>query len=246
MPNGHIVIYGGSSSISKELMKLLAKNYNQFTVFCRKKNDVENNFKELDIKNLKINIFESDIEELEKNFTIIESLENNISGLIWVSGFTGNAEEEFLDPIKGEKNIRVNFLNPVLITNKIIPKMLLNENSFIVAIASVAGLRGRSKQLFYSSAKSALITYMSGLRQKLISKKINVITVIPGYMKTKRFIEGGWKAPSFLISSPSDVAKIILKAINSKKEIVYINFIWRIIMFFIICIPEKIFKKLKF
>jgi decaprenylphospho-beta-D-erythro-pentofuranosid-2-ulose 2-reductase len=246
MPNGHIIIYGGSSLISKELIGLLAKSYGQFTVFCRKKNDVENNLKEVDIKNLKVNIYECDLVDLEKNFSIIEGIENNISGVIWVSGFTGNADEEFLDPEKGEKNIRVNFLNPILITNKIIPKMVLDSNSFIVAISSVAGLRGRAKQLFYSSAKSALIAYMSALRQKLVSKKINVITVIPGYMKTKPFISGGWKAPSFLIASPNKVAKVILKAINSKKEIVYVNFIWRIIMFFIVNIPEKIFKNLKF
>ena len=92
----------------------------------------------------------------------------------------------------------------------------------------------------------SLIAYMSALRQKLVSKKINVITVIPGYMKTKPFIVGGWKAPSFLIASPNKVAKVILKAINSKKEIVYVNFVWRIIMFFIVNIPEKIFKNLKF
>ena len=246
MKNGHIIIYGGGSLISKELMKLLSSNYNNFSIFCRKKNDVENNLKEVDIKNLKINIYECDLVDLEKNFSIIEGLENNVSGLIWVSGFTGNADEEFLDPQKGEKNIRVNFLNPILITNKIIPKMVLDKNSFIVAISSVAGLRGRAKQLFYSSAKSALIAYMSALRQKLVSKKINVITVIPGYMKTKPFVGRGWKAPSFLIASPNKVAKVIYKAIKSKKEIVYINYFWRIIMFCINLIPEKIFKNLKF
>ena len=246
MKNGHIIIYGGSSLISKELIKILIKNYNQFTIFCRKKSDVENNLKEITSENLKMNIYESDIIDLEKNFSIIEKLENNISGLIWISGFTGDAEEEFLNPVKGEKNIRVKFLNPILITNKIIPKMVLDGNSFIVALSSVAGLRGRAKQLFYSSAKSGLISYLSGLRQKLEAKKINVITVIPGYIKTKAFEKGRWEAPSLLISSPKKAAKIIFKAISSKKEIVYINFIWRIIMFFIIHIPEKIFKKLKF
>ena len=124
--------------------------------------------------------------------------------------------------------------------------MIVDENSFIVALSSVAGLRGRSKRLFYSSAKSALISYLSALRQRLEKKKINVITVIPGYIKTRAFEKGGWKAPSFLISSPKKAAKIICKAISSKKEIVYINFIWSIIMLFILCIPEKIFKKLKF
>ena len=246
MKNEHIIIYGGSSLISKELIKMLSKSCNQFTIFCRKKNDVENNLKEISIEKLKINIYETDIMNLEKNFSIVENLENNISGLIWISGFTGNAEKEFLDPVKCEKNIRVNFLNPILITNKIIPKMLLDGNSFIVAISSVAGLRGRAKQLFYSSAKSGLISYFSGLRQKLENKKIHVLTVIPGYINTKTFQNEGRSGPSFLISSPEQSAKIIYKAIKSKKEIVYINFLWRIIMFCINLIPEKVFKKFNF
>ena len=54
MKNGHIIIYGGGSLISKELMKLLSSNYNNFSIFCRKKNDVEINLKEVDIKNLRM------------------------------------------------------------------------------------------------------------------------------------------------------------------------------------------------
>ena len=34
--------------------------------------------------------------------------------------------------------------------------------------------------------------------------------------------------------------------IKSKKEIVYVNFLWKIIMLFVRLIPEKIFKKLNF
>ena len=68
-------------------------------------------------------------------------------------------------------------------------------------------------------------------------------TIIPGYIETKPFNQ---KAPRFLISSPEKAAQIIVKSIKSKKEIVYINFLWRIIMFVIKLIPEKIYKKMKF
>ena len=74
-------------------------------------------------------------------------------------------------------------------------------------------------------------------------EKINVITVIPGYMNTKPF---NIRAPSFLISSPEKSARIIYNAIKKEKEIVYINFFWKIIMFCINLIPEKIYKKFKF
>ena len=243
MENNYIIIYGGSSLISKKLLEILSKDFNQFIIFCRKKNIVQQYISEKKLDNLEIKIFEVDLLDLETNLSIIEKLENNICGLIWISGFIGNPDEEYLDSKKCETNLRVNFLNPVLLINKIVPKMKTGKKSFIAVFTSVAGLRGRSKRLFYSSAKSALITYLSGLRQKLNREQIHILTVIPGYMRTKPF---NIKAPSFLITSPEKSAQIVYNAIKKEKEIVYINFFWRIIMFCINLLPEKIYKKLKF
>ena len=242
MEHDTIIIYGGSSSIAKELIKKLSVKYKKFIIFCRKKNYIDQYIKEFELHDLDIKIFETDILNLDKNYSIIQNL-NRIRGLIWLTGDTGNPEEEFLDNEKCEKTIRVNFLNPVLIINKIVPKIIEDADSFVVVLASVSGLRGRKKNLYYSSSKSGLIAYLSGLRQKLAEKKINVITVIPGYMKTRPF---NLKAPSFLIASPKKASDIICNAIYSKKEIVYINFIWKIIMLVVRLLPEKIFKKLNF
>ena len=243
MKNKHVIIYGGSSLISKEVLKILLNEFNHFSIFCRNKNSVEKYINEIKIENTKIDIYEADLIDLEKNLSIVDKLKNDLSGLIWIAGSTGNPDEEFQDKKKCEENIKINFTNPVIIINKIIPKIIEENDSFVLAVASVAGLRGRSKRLFYSSAKSGLISYLSGLRQKLFEKKINVITVIPGYIKTKPF---NIKAPSFLISSPEQAAKSIYKAIKLKKNIIYINSFWWIIMLFVRIIPEKIYRKLKF
>ena len=133
----------------------------------------------------------------------------------------------------------INLINPILIINHFIPK--LSDNSFISVITSVAGVRGRSKNLFYCSAKAGLINYLSGLRQLLHKRNILVNTVIPGWMSTDSFTENSAK---LLIVKPSKAAKIIYKSIYSNKEIVYISNVWRFIMYFINLIPEKIFKNL--
>ena len=243
MNDKRVVIYGGSSYVSEELIKILSKDYSKFTIICRNKNYIEDYISKNNLQNLEIDIFEADLLDLEKNLSIIENFETNIVGLIWVAGFAGNPDEEFNDIKKCKENLTVNFVNPVLLINKIIPKIIPNDDSFIAVLTSVAGIRGRGKKLFYSSAKSGMNAYLSGLRQKIFDKKINVLTVIPGYMNTKPF---NIKAPKFLICSPEKAAKIIYKSIIKKKEIVYINFFWRIIMMIINFIPEKIYKKLKF
>ena len=246
MQNKHLIIHGGSSEISKELINLLRNDFGEFTIFCRNKKKVDDNINEFKNENLILNIVEIDLLNMEKNYIYIEKIKNKISGIIWVSGVTGDPENEIVDQKICEENIRINFLNPVMFINKLLPKIEPNKDSFIVGITSVAGLRGRKKQLFYSSAKAGFITYLSGLRQKLENKKIHVLTVIPGYINTKAFQNTGRRGPSFLISSPEKSAKIIYKAIKSKKEIVYINFFWRVIMFCINLIPEKVFKKFSF
>lgn len=236
-----IIIYGASSLISLELIKLLNQDVSKFFLFCRDKNEIEIFLKNNNFDIEKFSIFEVDLLDIKKNLEIMDHMEN-IDGVIWVAGFSGNTEEELKNLDLSEKNLRINFINPLLIINKILTKMNLNSESFVVAVTSVAGLRGRGKNFIYGSAKAGLISYLSGLRQKY-KQRLTVISVIPGYIKTKNF---KIKAPNFLICEPSDLAKKIIKAIKYKNEIIYSSFAWRIIMMVIKIIPEKIFKKFNF
>ena len=237
-----ILIYGGSSFISIELLKLLYVKTDKFIIFCRNKESFKNQVLKLNFNLEKFEINQVDLENLQENFKLIEKA-NNIHGIFWVSGSTGDAKIEMLSSEECKKNININFFHPVLIINKLIKKLnKKNFTPFIVGITSVAGLRGRAKNMFYGSAKSAFISYLSGLRQKY-NGEINIITVIPGYISTKNF---NLSASSFLVTSPKDLARKIINAVEKEKEIIYSNFFWKFIMLLIKLIPEKIFKKLKF
>ena len=159
---------------------------------------------------------------------------------------TGDAKQEYINIIDAKKNLEINFTHPTLILNELSKKMIKKSNSFIAVVTSVAGLRGRKKQLFYSPSRAGLISYLSGLRQRLSADGILVTTIIPGYMNTKAFRNGTWSAPKFLITEPKNVAYKIKKGIEKKQEIIFINFWWKIIMMIVKLIPEKIFKRLSF
>ena len=237
-----ILIYGGSSLISVELIRLLYNQIDKFVIFCRNKNKFIEEMSDLNFEISKFDIKEVDLENLKQNIEITESI-NTLHGIYWISGFNGDVDSEIKDPEDCKKNIKINFLHPTIIINNLIPKLKGNKNlPYIVAVTSVAGLRGRAKNIFYGSAKSALIAYLSGLRQKY-NDRIDVITVIPGYISTRDF---KINAPSFLISTPTELAKKIVNSVTKRREIVYSSFFWRVIMLFIRLIPEKIFKKLNF
>jgi short-subunit dehydrogenase len=241
-----IFLHGGSSLISKYLIQYLAKEFDEFYIFCRSIKKTIKILQPDNFRNKKFFFFENDILNLNKTLNDIEKLPNDLCGLLWVSGYTGNPELEFENIKECQKNLEINFVNIVLCINVLTKKIIKNNESFICVLTSVSGLRGRQKRLFNSAAKGGLINYLSGLRQKL-NNKIKVITVIPGYINTDTFnknIETNF--PNFLISNPNKCAEIIFKGICNNKEIIYVDFNWRIIMFIINIIPEKIFKKFNF
>ena len=237
-----ILIYGGTSLLSLELIKIYLKQSYEFIVFTRDEENFKSRVRKLGLDEKKFELYEVDLSNLEENFKLISGIKKNIQGILWIAGETGNAVSEFQDPVLAKKNIEVNFLHPTLIICKLISKLNTDQENFIAVVTSVAGLRGRKKNFFYGSAKSGMISFLSGLRQKF-SGQINILTIIPGYMSTEKF---DLNASKFLVTSPERSARIIYNAINNKKEIVFINFFWRVIMFFISLIPEKIFKKLNF
>ena len=65
-------------------------------------------------------------------------------------------------------------------------------------------------------------------------------------MNTKSFRDLKQQAPNFLVTNPLNVASILKRSIDKRKEIVYINNFWRIIMTVIKIIPERIFKRFSF
>lgn len=114
---------------------------------------------------------------------------------------------------------------------------------FIVAISSVAGDRGRQSNYLYGSTKAALTTYLAGLRHRLITADVSVLTVKPGFVVTK--MTADLDLPAKLTAQPGQVAEAIFKAVQKKKTTIYVKPIWRLIMLIIMHLPNFLFHKSK-
>jgi short-subunit dehydrogenase len=141
------------------------------------------------------------------------------------------------------KTIQVNYTGVASILNIISRSYKERKAGTIICISSVAGLRGRSSNFIYGSAKAGLIAYLSGLRNELYQNSVNVITVLPGFVFTK--MTDNLRLPRLLTATPEEVARDVYRAFLKKKNIVYTKWIWRLIMLVIRHIPESVFKKLK-
>lgn len=112
----------------------------------------------------------------------------------------------------------------------------------LAVISSVAGDRGRQSNYVYGTAKAALNTFAAGLRNRLSSKGVHVLTVKPGFVDTPMTAHLA-KGPLF--ASPERIARDIIRAIEKRRCVLYTPWFWRWIMLIIRLIPEPIFRKMK-
>ena len=159
------------------------------------------------------------------------------------TGYLGlNTEEGIYDEQNTSRIIDINYAKLVPLLNKIAEKLEKKGKGDIIILSSVAGDRGRQSNFIYGSAKAAITTYASGLRNYLHKKGVHVMTVKPGFMDTK--MTQGLDLPKPVTAQPDQVAHVIYKAYKKKKNEVYVLWMWRYIMLIIKNIPEFIFKKL--
>ena len=163
--------------------------------------------------------------------------------VICVFGLLGDQFEAQLNWKACLEIINSNYVGAVSILNVIANDFESRKRGVIVGISSVAGERGRQSNYFYGSAKAGFTAYLSGLRNRLFRHAVHVLTVKPGFVKT-RMIEN-LKTPGPLTALPKKVADHIFKAVRSKKNSIYVLPVWALVMMVIKSIPESIFKKLK-
>ena len=83
-----------------------------------------------------------------------------------------------------EDIFKVNFLGVVYTIDCLLPSMLLRKSGHIVGIASLAAIYGLPLEEAYNASKSALATYLEGLRPALRRRGVAVTTVFPGFVHT--------------------------------------------------------------
>jgi len=146
-----------------------------------------------------------------------------------------------IDEKNHEQIASINYVSPMVFIEKSLIKYKTQKKlDTIIGISSVAGDRGKKRGSIYTSSKSAFSSYLDGLRQRLYSDKIHVITVKPGWVATK--MNKNIDLPKIMIVSVDFVGNKIFKSYKTKKNILYVPAYWSIIMFFYKMIPETIFK----
>ena len=208
-----ILIIGGNQDIGYATSKVFAQNNYNIHLASRdivnleiKKKEIEN-FYNVDCK-----ISFLDIENKENiNHFFNEHPES--PNIILIAAGLRESESTNNNQI-----LNVNYLSPItFIERSLIEYKNQKKLDAIIGISSVAGERGRKNSSVYSSSKSSYSSFLNELRQKLSQNGIHVMTVKPGWVKTK--MTKDLKLPKIMTADVDFVDNQIFKAYKSKKNI---------------------------
>ena len=245
MKKKSVLILGALSDIAKSIAKKYAENGYSLHLAARSIADLEKHSSDLKIRyNIEIDIYELDVLKTESHNNFIQNLKEIPSILICAIGLLGQQKDNENNLDQRTKVIRSNYEGPINIISDFANIFESRGNGTIVGISSVAGERGKASNYIYGSAKAGFTVFLSGLRNRLAKKNVHILTVIPGTVYTKMTLD--IKLPKLFTSNPDQVANDIYNAVQKKKDVIYTMKIWRLIMFIIKCIPERIFKNKNF
>lgn len=237
------LIIGATSDIAKELIYFFARDGYEMDLTARNLQELERIQKDIEIRFQTItNSYYLDVEISQSVENFLRIYQNSPDVVVVAIGYLGNqklAEKEISEALK---ITNINYTNLLPLLNHFANVMENSGKGTIIGISSIAGERGRKANYYYGAAKAALTQHLSGLRQRLYKSNVNVLTVKPGFIKTKMTKE--LSVPKLFEGHPSKVAKDIYNSFVNNKNTLITPRIYFYLNIFIKLLPEKIFRKI--
>lgn len=241
-----ILVIGAASAIAQETIKLFAKDGDSMYLTDLKYSRLVAISEDFQTRyNVNVFIKEFDVLDFDEHSNLIADAADKLGqiDIILIAHGTlpdqHKMQDNYLDAIT---EFNINGLSVISLSTVASQYFESRGKGTLAVISSVAGDRGRQSNYLYGSAKGAVSLFLQGLRNRLSSSEIKVITIKPGMVDTPMTAH---LPKGILFAKASAVGKGIYDAILKKKDIAYIPGYWRFVMFIIKHIPESIFKKLK-
>jgi short-subunit dehydrogenase len=238
-----VLILAARSDIARALAHVYASHGFNLQLAARNAQALHSDAEDLRIRyTIEVTLHDWDAVDFSSHEHFYNNLQSKPHGVICVAGLLGNQSSAQHIWSEAQAILEVNYMGLVSQLNAIANDFEQRGNGFIIGISSVAGDRGRQSNYLYGSAKAGFTAYLSGLRNRLSKRSVQVLTVKPGFVQTS--MTQDMDLPAALTASPEKVAQVVFKAQQRGKDQIYTLGIWRYIMLVIRHIPEVIFKRL--
>lgn len=223
-----IFLTGASSGIGEALALALAKRGAVLGLMARREEELRDLAKRCEKAGGTARVFPCDVSHATG---VREAADNfreefgRIDILIANAGIGGNnAETRALEPDAVKKVIDVNLLGAVNSVHAVLPHMLESGRGHLVAISSLAGIRGLPKSAAYSASKAGMTAFFESVRLDVQHKGIDVTVIQPGFIKTPLTAGRANKMPYLM--ELDDAIPHFIRAIEKKKK--FAAFPWQL------------------
>lgn len=237
-----VLILGGRSDIGLAIAHRFAADGHPIQLAARKAQGLAPEKSDLEVRyRVNVTLHEFDALDAGAPERLLAALPELPGIAVCAVGLLGQQEVSERDAEAARKVLRSNFEGPALVLAEIANRFEARGSGSIVGISSVAGDRGRASNYVYGAAKAGFTAFLSGLRNRLAKKGVHVLTVLPGFVATK--MTEGHDLPPKLTASPQEIAEAMARAVNRRRNVIYVKPVWSLVMLIIRNIPEPIFKR---
>ena len=241
-----VLIVGATSAIARAVARGFAARQAEFFLVGRQRERLEAVAADLRTRGAgRIETLALDASDLASHDRLVSSAQAALSGLDVALIAHGSLSDQPRCNVSAEATLdalRINGTSVVSLLARLAPVFESQRSGAIVAISSVAGDRGRQSNYAYGAAKAMVSAFMQGLRNRLASHGVQVLTVKPGFVDTPMTAS---VKKGLLWATPDRVGADIVRAIDRRKDVLYTPWFWRFVMMVLRAIPEPIFKRLK-
>lgn len=239
------LILGATSAIAMAVCRQLAGRGASFFLVARNADRLDVVGKDLMTRGARsVGTLVADLDDTALHPQILAAAEKSMGAIevaLVAHGVLGNQQQAQADYAAAEAILRTNFLSAVSLITLLANYFEEKKQGTLAVISSVAGDRGRQSNYVYGASKGALNIFLDGVRNRVDRNGVHVLTIRPGFVDTPMTAH---LPKGALFASPARVAQGILKAIEKRKDNVYVPGFWALIMLVIRLVPEPIFKKL--
>ena len=241
-PAPRLLILGARSDIAVPLARLYAQDGFDIVLAARNSDRLDATAADLRVRSgRRVELCEFDVLDTEGHPAFVERLGTLPDCVITLVGLMTPNDAAQSNFKAADLMIRTNYLGLVSILGELANRMEQRGSGTVIGVSSVAGDRGRASNYIYGSAKAGFTAFLSGLRNRLFAKGVAVITIKPGFVRTR--MTEGMNLPVILTADPDELAVAIRKAHRKMRLVVYHRPIWRLIMLVIGLLPERVFER---
>ena len=237
------LVVGATSDIGRAITLSLAANMRRVHIAGRDVEQLEREALDLRIRtDAEVTVHRCDVLQLNATASLMTTMDPLPDVAVCVVGALGDQRTTERDMQAASDIMAVNYVGPATLLGTLAERFATRGTGVLVGVGSVAGDRGRKSNYVYGSAKAGLAAFLSGLRNRLANAGVHVVTVKPGFVRTR--MTAGMDLPAWLTAEPGDVADAIMKAVGARRDVVYVLRLWRPLMWVMRLIPESAFKRL--